>query len=331
MLQQYAWAIGISVLVNSNMSVGAPCPTSVTRSARGIAVRFKKTKAGMIQCHRILRKLDPEGGRDLVLRTAEYHRVRRELNSLPLRQSWFDHGGYFARNGSAYWGWAWEDDPYGVLFTTRPIFRRSVIPLVASSGTCPKHAIAVHMRCSDIPFCRGTYTLMRHSWFKSALDKAPPSAYKNGKLEICVFMCTHHQSAACTMADPKANMSARAENCMGWATALVEDLQADPRVGSVTHICGNVENDFGSMVYSPLLISGGSSLSFVAALLRTPDAPSVLPLPISAGYWTQQAGKNSTAVPDPASGIHILSAPRVMHSEIESYYDAKAVLRVLRS
>eukprot|EP00756_Hemistasia_phaeocysticola_P013382 Hpha_TRINITY_DN15276_c0_g1::TRINITY_DN15276_c0_g1_i1::g.66474::m.66474 len=252
MLQQYAWAIGISVLVNSNMSVGAPCPTSVTRSARGIAVRFKKTKAGMIQCHRILRKLDPEGGRDLVLRTAEYHRVRRELNSLPLRQSWFDHGGYFARNGSAYWGWAWEDDPYGVMFMTRSLFRNALLPIVQSTKpTCPGGSVVVHFRCSDVPFCRRTYTLLRHSWYLSALDSVPGS----DSFEVCLLSCPRFQTPFCLPPKPEGVAEQRGVACLRWAEGLRDDMRKHPRVKGVELKCGSVERDMAAMVHARALVA----------------------------------------------------------------------------
>eukprot|EP00756_Hemistasia_phaeocysticola_P055067 Hpha_TRINITY_DN30983_c0_g1::TRINITY_DN30983_c0_g1_i1::g.112327::m.112327 len=325
MLVQYAWAIAMSVLSNVTMNVAPRCPHWRMPGRRGAQkIRIKKRRDGSGEpCIRILHELNGAGGVDLIHKTPLYQQVRRELFQLPVKQSWFEWGGYFVRQGSAHWGWTWEDDPYGVLWKTRPLFRNAVRPLVDRfSPSCPMDSVVIHLRCSDIPFCRQGYTLFRHSWYLRALDQV-----EGQDIKVCILTCAAHQPMVCEGSGRR--QSSRFKLCTVWADALATDMKAHPRVKSVeVQKCQPVENDFASLVRCRAMVSGGSSFSFTAALLRSAGL-AILPEP-GRNTWIQKAG-NQSATPGPDSGIRVLAAPRLRHEEVRDYYDADAVTKLLRS
>eukprot|EP00756_Hemistasia_phaeocysticola_P026867 Hpha_TRINITY_DN16087_c4_g3::TRINITY_DN16087_c4_g3_i1::g.118602::m.118602 len=343
MLVQYAWSFGIALLANATLYVKPFCPNQNFVKGGKAFRRFRKyrssSKMGRSTCLNILKDMEGDGGQDVRDRSPLFQKAQQQLSSLPVDESWFAYGGHLTRNGSATWGWSWEDDPYGVLFITRNLFRKALLPVLARTRTsCDPSSVAIHFRCSDIPFCRGEYTLMRHSWYKSALDHVPKSAYTDGKVNICLFTCNTHQPSPCfrevgsrsNSTTRQSNATLRSAACKYWADALKDDLLADKRVGSVETVCGTVERDFAVMIKAPVLISSGSSLSFTAALLRD-QGTAILPLPMRPAYWTRLAGKPHTFVPPPESGIQLIPAPRVRHEEIEDYYEVEKVLQVIRS
>eukprot|EP00756_Hemistasia_phaeocysticola_P060366 Hpha_TRINITY_DN3983_c0_g1::TRINITY_DN3983_c0_g1_i1::g.17958::m.17958 len=217
--------------------------------------------------------------------------------------------------------WAWEDDPFGVFWAVRPIVR----DMLQTQGVFPTcHAdIVVHFRCSDVPFCRSQYTLMRVGWFVSALRRAGAGP----GTRVCFLMCSSHQPEICTQNATRAKRA-----CSAYAAAAADAIATVVGKENVETRCEGPVQDFAAMVSARrLLLSTGSSMSFMAALARDPSQMSILPLPARRAPYTVLSGRNHTSVPPESEGLLLLPAERILHSEVPDYFDIAHVLRLFQT
>lgn len=206
-------------------------------------------------------------------------------------------------------GWegqsAWTiDTNEGKLFwdTMKPHIHTIIDKALKESGLHIQQNIPIlHFRCSDAPFNKlGSYHFAKYKFYKDALE---------GYKEVDIFSCNTH--AAVGTSDEKNQIA-----CDKYVNYLIKELEAKDI--KVNLNCGNYFEDFAKMFYAPLVISPGSSMSFMA------------------GYFGHGELITSGHVFDEFAGgpdCKICSHPRnidLMHSEVEDYYDTEKVHNQLK-
>ena len=152
----------------------------------------------------------------------------------------------------------------------------------------------IHFRCSDVPFNRmGSYHLVKYQFYKDGLK---------GQQEVDLISCHSHLSDA-----------KNSDTCKNYVDLLVKEL--DPIKVNVK--CQHYFEDFACMFYAPLVLSTGSSMSFMSGFFGHGKF-------LTAGHIFDEF-KNT---PD----CTICSHPRsinLMHNEVSDYYDVQSVHKLL--
>lgn len=102
----------------------------------------------------------------------------------------------------------------------------------------------IHFRCSDVPFNGGVYHFQRYDFFKKSLG-----SYK----EVDIVTCNKHESTGIE----------NQKLCEEYTKLLSEELINNGIKVNIFE-CREVIEDFARMFYAPLVISPGSSMSFIA-------------------------------------------------------------------
>lgn len=200
-------------------------------------------------------------------------------------------------------GWegvsAWTvDSEEGKLFweTMRPYVHKIIDEaLIKSDLKIDQKVPVIHFRCSDVPFNRiGSYHLVKYQFYKDGLK---------GYKEVDLLSCHSHLSN-------EKNSNA----CKEYVRLLSEELS--PMKVNVK--CGHYFEDFASMFYAPLVLSTGSSMSFMAGFFGHGKF-------LTAGHMFDGEKDNSPS-------CTICSHPpsiNLLHKEVEDYYDIPSVHKLL--
>lgn len=155
----------------------------------------------------------------------------------------------------------------------------------------------LHFRCSDVPFNRqGGYRFSKYQFFKDSLK---------GYKEVDILACHTHLSE-------EKNKKA----CEKYVEYLKKELEAEGI--KVNIACGHYFEDFARMFYAPVVISHGSSMSFMAGYFGNGEL-------LTTGHiWDEFAD---------FTDCKICSHPRsaqLLHSEVKDYYDVDTVHQQLK-
>lgn len=152
----------------------------------------------------------------------------------------------------------------------------------------------IHFRCSDVPFNRmGSYHLVKYQFYKDGLL---------GQSDVDIISCHTHLS------DEK-----NAKACQEYVDLLVNELR--PIKSNIK--CRHYFEDFAHMFYAPLVLSTGSSMSFMAGFFGHGKF-------LTAGHMFDEF-KNT---PDCTICSHPTSI-NLMHRDVADYYDIPDVHKLL--
>ena len=150
----------------------------------------------------------------------------------------------------------------------------------------------IHYRCSDVPFNRHPwYHLAKYNFYKDALK---------GYNSVDIFSCHTHAS--------KDNNK---ETCHKYVELLTKELETNGI--KVNVMCGHFIEDFAKMFYAPLVISPGSSMSFMAGYFGHGKL-------ITTGHEKEGTDAKCT----------ICTGEYLLHSQVPDYFDVDAVHKMLK-
>jgi hypothetical protein len=139
---------------------------------------------------------------------------------------------------------------YGFLVAMRPVIRDVLRPLLQQGS--PKYDVVLHFRCSDVPFQRGSmYRLLCYRWYTRAL-----AMVRTKVRSIAIVSCHMHQSRR-----------QNRDSCQKYVDRLAEHVRTLKSEAKVHTVCASVDEDFSTMAQAPVLISSGSSMSYMAGLV----------------------------------------------------------------
>lgn len=151
----------------------------------------------------------------------------------------------------------------------------------------------IHFRCSDVPFNRHTwYHFAKWDFYKNALK---------GYSEVDVLSCHTHAA------------SEREESaCKKYIELLRQELYPI----KVNVVCGHFIEDFARMFYAPLVISPGSSMSFMSGYFGHGKL-------ITTGHFDERSTDECKICEGDRSQV-------LLHSEVADYYDVDTVNKMLK-
>lgn len=158
----------------------------------------------------------------------------------------------------------------------------------------------IHFRCADTPFIRNRhYHFQKYSFFKDALEN------NRANKSITLLSCSTHK------ADQQ-----KQESCKSYTDYLQEYLQS---IGySVIVQCKTPEQDFATMFYSPLVISTGSSFSFMSGFFGSGQFISTL---------HENDTKKITGCTDCDTWMY--KGYNILHSSVNDYHNTDQVKQLL--
>ncbi len=165
----------------------------------------------------------------------------------------------------------------------------------------------IHFRCSDVPFVKHfSYHLQKYSYLKDCLDEAKIKLNKKFD-KVILVSCSFH------LAENK-----NQEKCNIYIESMKEYLES---IGyEVIVQCQSNIDDFATIFYAPVIISPGSSFSFMSGYFGGG-------LFFSEGHYIE--GKEDlTKCKDCKEWLK--SGYSIPHSEITDYYDTDSVISKLK-
>lgn len=151
----------------------------------------------------------------------------------------------------------------------------------------------IHFRCSDVPFNRQPwYHLAKYNFYKKALD---------GYSKVDIMSCNTHISS-----------SKEQEMCKKFADLLSKELEPV----KVNLVCGNYIEDFAKMFYAPLVVSPGSSMSFMAGYFGHGKL-------ITTGHFKEGTASECKVCEGDKSDV-------LLHADVPDYYNVDEVNKMLK-
>lgn len=171
-----------------------------------------------------------------------------------------------------------------------------------------KHPV-IHFRCSDVPFIKNPhYHLVKYSFYKDALEESFKKCKKRYK-KIIVLSCHDHRS------DERSKKA-----CSMYLQSLLEYLGS---LGYITHLqCKSNLFDFATLFYAPIVISAGSSFSFMSAYFGNGVF-------ISEGHFTDKPNKKDVKLCLDC-GDWLKRGYSIFHEDVVDYYDTELVISKLK-
>jgi len=204
-----------------------------------------------------------------------------------------------------------------MLQLMQPYIRQHLGDSLSALGydRCPFEGtdVVIHFRCSDSPFNRHPlYTLLRYEYYTTILRFLQRRYFQRDKMKVVVLSCGAHGG------NPQWRRA-----CAAYSEDLERHLLSEAHDGLQVDIrCGSIESDLAAMMYAPVLISAGSSMSSIAALARRHPwsiLPSTLRDPNLEGIIYE--------------GVCYLNATayRLPHEQVPDYLNTTHVCSLLRS
>ncbi len=152
-------------------------------------------------------------------------------------------------NIEPHWSWV-TDTEEGKLFweAMKPHVNSIIDKCLKDYGVQPEQKNPIiHFRCSDIPFINhgsALYYFQKYDFFKKSLE---------GYSEVDIVTCNKHESTGIE----------NQKLCEEYTKLLSDEMTS---IGIKVNIfeCRDIIEDFARMFYAPLVISPGSSMSFMA-------------------------------------------------------------------
>jgi len=160
----------------------------------------------------------------------------------------------------------------------------------------------IHFRCADTPFIRhGQYHFQKYAFFKDALQNNRASK------SITLLSCSTHKSD-----------QQKQESCKSYTDHLQEYLQS---IGyTATAQCKTPEQDFATMFYSPLVISTGSSFSFMSGFFGSGQFITTL-------HEDEHNKKDFSTCTD--CDMWMYKGYNIPHSSVDDYHNTDQVKQLL--
>ena len=160
----------------------------------------------------------------------------------------------------------------------------------------------IHFRCADTPFIRDKhYHFQKYSFFKDALEN------NRANKSITLLSCSTHK------ADQQ-----KQESCKSYTDHLQEYLQSIGYTATVQ--CNTPEQDFATIFYSPLVISTGSSFSFMSGFFGSGQFISTL-------HEEEYNKKEFSTCTD--CDIWMYKGYNIPHSSVNDYHNIDQVKQLL--
>jgi len=173
----------------------------------------------------------------------------------------------------------------------------------------------IHFRCSDVPFVKNMhYHFVRYSFYRDCFKEAQKkSGTSYGK--IMLLSCHEHNSNPDYMS-----------KCRIYKASLVQYLEEELELTVMTR-CGTPVQDFATMFYAPVVLSAGSSFSFMSGFFGHG-------MFFSEGHFTDLSGIPSKKYKESDGcgeecGEWLRSGYSLLHNEIDDYEDTDHVISLL--
>lgn len=148
----------------------------------------------------------------------------------------------------------------------------------------------VHYRCADVPFDRNVdYHFQKYDFFRNALA---------GHKEIDLITCSKWKAT-----------DEMKTACNEYVNLLKNEI-GNTRVNIIE--CRDVLEDFARMFYAPLVVSTGSSMSFMAGYFGNGKF-------VTGGHFDENDQSKNCLICDYSPETNLL------HSDVENYYDVDEV------
>lgn len=207
----------------------------------------------------------------------------------------------------------------GFWLAMRPLIREMLETVFHETGVSLNTRVylpVIHFRCSDVPFVKNMhYHFVRYSFYRDCLAEAEKkSGTSFGK--VLLLSCHEHNSSSDYMT-----------NCQVYKASLIQYLKGSLGLTVIAR-CGTPVQDFATMFYAPVVLSAGSSFSFMSGFFGHG-------IFLSEGHFTDLSGKpskkykNSKGCQDDC-GEWLRTGYSIMHSEVDSYQDTDHVISLLK-
>ena len=198
-----------------------------------------------------------------------------------------------------------------LLESIEPVIKKTVmeaIPINIWNSVKIDFDVLIHFRCSDSPFNRiNNYEMQRYRWYKKILTLASRHLPIS---KIVIMNCTHHMSG-CDVKFRKCDKGRNKTSCLSYVK-LLKNYLISLGYDNVETMCGTVETDFVTMIKAPCLISPGSSMSLMAALV------------------SKNLRFVSKKIDYSRNKLFYIKPDVVPHSAVADYHDVFAVDKMLR-
>lgn len=165
----------------------------------------------------------------------------------------------------------------------------------------------IHFRCADTPFGRhDQYHFQKYNFYKEILIKIKIQTKKNYK-KLILLSCSFHRSDD--------SIKQACEKYTNSLSDYLKSINYEPMIE-----CNKNIEDFATLFYAPVVISSGSSFSFMSGFFGKGifysgghiDEHVVVPGCTQCNNW-------------------LFTNYEVKHSDIDDYYDTKTVISILES
>lgn len=193
-----------------------------------------------------------------------------------------------------------------------PLVRLAVWSRFGSHARTLPRSIAVHVRCSDVPFCRDpNYMLATCPWYNAAIAFAMAKVKGPSPEEIIVVSCHNHAGTRGSLNWQDGRTMAKNRLECEWIVAqyMASFARTFPGV-RVSVQCGSLGDDVMTMVCSSALVAPTGSLAYYSGMAS--DNVFVVPPSLGRGYLRP----NMYIVRSGGSGDDT-----VHHDSVRDYYD----------
>lgn len=183
----------------------------------------------------------------------------------------------------------------------KPLMNQIIDDTLKKSGLYKKVQYPViHFRCSDIPFIRHSqYKLQKYTFYKDSLDEIKKQSGINYNTVILLTSTVH-----------RSNIKNK-EACEIYLQSLKNYIES---IGyNVIIQSKSKEEDFATLFYAPVVISPGSSFSFMSGFFNNG-------IFISEGHESMCTN----------CGKWLVSGYSIDHNKVNNYYDTSNVITLLK-
>jgi hypothetical protein len=212
----------------------------------------------------------------------------------------------------------------GFWMAMRPVVHRILETAFHDTGISMKtkdqvDCPVIHFRCSDVPFVKNMhYHFVRYAFYRDCLAEAKKTLSSNGSVSgdrVLLLSCHAHNSSPEYM-----------NKCRIYKASLIEYLEKSLGLQVMTR-CGTPVQDFATMFYAPLVLSAGSSFSFMSGFFG-------YGMFFSEGHFTDLSSipSNKHKETDGCGsdcGKWLRSGYSLRHNEIDDYEDTEKVIQKL--
>ncbi|KAL1526035.1 hypothetical protein AB1Y20_020856 [Prymnesium parvum] len=206
----------------------------------------------------------------------------------------------------------------------------------------------LHFRCGDAPASRhSSYHFLRYSGWREEVARLRAAGKLRVGARVRVLSCARHEAAPTHWERAFDRAHALERSCAAYAADLLRALRGVGLAARLHSCAAGMLDDFVRMARAPVLLSAASSMSFVAGFFGESGRRGGF----QCAAWlseAQSACRNNPRCPAGAprrregaphaascaecerrAGWMVPAAHALLHSEVESYFDTRAVIRLL--